>query len=69
MILVNCSIRVIRQGLSKSLRRGAATLFKPDIRLRANQPSSERTSQSDERKDYFGTRSCVRANLVMLVFV
>ena len=28
------------------------------------QPSSERMSQSDERKNYFGTRSCVRGNLV-----
>ena len=36
--------------------------FKPQIRLNAKYLSSERMSQSDER--IFGTRSCVRPNLV-----
>ena len=37
--------------------------FKPEIRLRAKQPSSEHMNQSDGW-NYFGTRSCVRASLV-----
>ena len=44
--------------------KDAAQSIKLEIRLRANlQPSSERMSQSEERKNNFGTRSCVRANL------
>ena len=42
----------------------AALSLKPKIRLCAKKPSSEHMSQSYEHKDYFGTRSCVRANLI-----
>ena len=42
----------------------AALSFKPEVRLRAKKPSSEHMSQSDELKKCFGTRLCVRANLV-----
>ena len=53
-------------GLYTSFFKVAALSFKPDIRLCANQPCSERISQSNEHKNYFGTRSCVRANLVSI---
>ena len=38
--------------------------LKPEIRLHAKEPSFECMSQSDERKNYFGTRSCVHAHQV-----
>ena len=45
----------------------AAPSFKPEIRLRAT--SSEQMSQSDEHKNNFGARSCVRANLLSVYTV
>ena len=41
--------------------------MKPEVRLHvhADWSRSERMSQSDERKTYFSTRSCVRVNLVL----
>ena len=42
----------------------AAPLFKPEVRLHANRPRSERMSQLDERKTYVGTRLCVFTNLM-----
>ena len=41
----------------------AATSFKPEI-ICVKKPSSEHMSQSDERKNYFYTRSYVGANRV-----
>ena len=37
----------------------AAPSLKPEIRLRANYPSSEHMGQSDERKTSFGTMQIV----------
>ena len=42
----------------------AALLMKPKIRLCAKKPTSECMSQSDECKNYFGTRLCVCAHRV-----
>ena len=44
----------------------AVPSFKPEIRLRAKWPGSKHMSQSDERKNDFGTRSRVCASLVSL---
>ena len=43
----------------------AASSLQPEIRFGAEEPSSERMSQSDELK-IIGTSLCVRANLVSI---
>ena len=58
------SILPVSFRFDNPLFKVTAPSFKPVIRLSANQTTSERMSQSDERKYSFGFRSYFRANLV-----